>query len=88
MTELDLYKYIQENNIEWHWSYNDGEKDVIIFPYFFQLEDLANKLSPCFFDDGGRKVTMFDNYVSIWMRDVCEYYGVDIEKVFDREKEN
>ena len=41
MTELELYKYINENDIEWTRQDNQGNTDVMIFPYLFQLEDFC-----------------------------------------------
>ncbi len=82
MTELSLYKYINDNGIEWHRRDNDGTPDVIIFPYYFQIEDFKKMLSNSLFDDGGIECRMMDGYFAFWMKDICEYYDVDIDKVF------
>ena len=83
MTELDLHKYIQENNIEWHRQDNDGIDDILIFPSFNQIEALHKILSPCLFDDEGIECRMKDGYFAIWMQDICNYYGVEMNNVFD-----
>jgi len=83
MTELDLHKYIQENNIEWHRQDNDGIDDVLIFPSFYQIEALHKILSPCLFDDEGIECRMKDGYFAIWMQDICDYYGIEMNNVFD-----
>ena len=49
MTELELYKYMTENNIEYHWC----EDTVYICPYIFQLEGFVELLPKGVFDDGG-----------------------------------
>jgi len=82
MTELELYKFINDNNIEWHKEDNDGTEDIIIFPNFWQMESFKQILSPCLFDDGGIECRMMDGYFAFWMKDICEYYGVEPEKVF------
>lgn len=83
MTELTLYRYIKDNSIEWHNEINtDGDDDVIIFPYYFHLEEFTQLLSPCSFDDSGITCTLRDGYAAIWMKDICEYHGIDIKKVF------
>lgn len=87
MTAIELYKYIQENNIEWHYRDNDGNEDVIIFSYTFQLEDFIKLLSGNCFDDGGIEISLMNGYVAIWMQDICEYYGIELKEVFDKEKE-
>ena len=81
MTELELYKFINDNNIEWHRQDNDGVPDIIIFPYFFQMEEFG-KLMKNFTRDGGLECRMLDNYFAIWMQDVCDYFGISSENVF------
>lgn len=86
MTELELYKFINDNNIEWHKRENDGTPDVVIFPHIFQIEDFQKLLSKSSFDDGGIECRMMDGYFAFWMKDICEYYGVDMDKVFTGEE--
>lgn len=89
MTELELYKFIHDNNIEYRWQPNElGKDEVMIFPYTFQLNDfyLLIKKS-CTFDDGGVPMNLRDGYVAIWMGDICDYAGIEMENVFT-EKSN
>ena len=81
MTELDLYKFIEQNNVEWHKKDNDGTPDVIIFPYTFHIDDFV-KLVDSYAEDGGIECRLMGKYFAFWMRDLCEYYGIDIERVF------
>jgi hypothetical protein len=81
MTELELYKYINDNGIEWHRQDNDGTPDIIIFPYIFQLEEFC-KLVMGYESEEGVILRLFGGYVAIWMQDLCDYYGIDIDKVF------
>ena len=82
MTELELYKYITENSIEWHRQDNDGTPDVLIFPYYHQIEDFRKILSVRIFDDDGVACIMKDGYFAFWMSDICSHYGIDMDKVF------
>ena len=81
MTELDLYKFITEKNVEYHW-YED--KEVFMCLYVFELENFMELLSKIYgiFDDGGIKIILNNGYVSIDMMPICEYCGIDPEKVF------
>lgn len=79
MKAVDLYKYIQNNNIEWHREEKNGEEDVIIFPYFFQIKEFYELLDPTIFDDDGIECVMKDGYLAIWMKDICEYYDIDVD---------
>lgn len=81
MTELELYKYIQENGIEWHRYENDGKEDVLIFPYIFQLEEFANMIKNAT-DEEGVECRIKGNYVAVWMLDICEYFGIEMDNVF------
>jgi len=81
MTELDLYRFIEENDIEWRYEDNSWYKDVLIFLYTFQLEGFAKLVKGIRFDEG-INIVLNGNYVAIWMKDICEYVGIEIEKVF------
>jgi hypothetical protein len=83
MTELDLYKFINDNNIEWHRQDNDGTPDIIIFPFIFQLDEFYKLLKGYKTDEGGLEIRLFYGYVSVWMNEICEYYDIDIKKVFN-----
>lgn len=82
MTELELYKFINDNSIEWHRQNNDGTPDILIFPYTFQLEDFCKLVKDYNADDGGLVIRLLNGYVAIWMNDLCDYFGIDIDKVF------
>lgn len=82
MNSLTLYKFINDNNIEFRWQRNDGVYDVMIFPTTNQIEDFFNILTPCVFDDGGIDCTMMNGYFAIWMGDICKYYSIDMTEVF------
>lgn len=85
MTELQLYKYINDNNIEWHRHENEGVQDVIILPYTFQLEEF-NELIKNYDTDGGLPCVLRNGYCGIWMKDLCEYFGIEIDNVFTGEE--
>lgn len=88
MTGLELYKFINENQIEWHKSNNEGTPDVLIFPYSFQMEELYKLLAESIFDDGGIEVYWKGKYFAIWMKNICEYCGIDMDQVFVGEEGN
>jgi hypothetical protein len=81
MTELSLYKFIHENSVEWRKQDNNGTPDIIIFPYVFQLEEFCN-LVKNYRSDEGIKITLREHYVAIFVREICEYFNIDADKVF------
>lgn len=80
MKALDLYKFIQDNAIEYHWDNNNNERDVIIFPYTFQIEDFVKLISHTI--DEGFECRIMDGYLAIWMFDICESCNIELTEVF------
>lgn len=83
MTELKIYKFIIENKIEWHWRDNKGTEDVIIFLELFNLEEFyelaKDKADNC---DHGIEVILKNGYAIIWMSELLDYYGIDLNEIF------
>lgn len=88
MTEIELYKFIRDNDIEWHWRDNDGQEDVYILPFYFNLPDLIEILGGTILTNEGIECRLRDGYFAIWMNDICEYFGIDIFQVFPKEEES
>lgn len=86
MTELNLYKFITESNIEWHRQDNDGTPDIIIFVPHYEIEDFS-KLVKSYTSDEGLACRMRDGYFAFWMQDVCDHYGIDSKNVFCGEEQ-
>lgn len=82
MNGLVLYKFINDNNIEWHWCTKDGQDDVWICLYYHQLEDFRKILTLGLFDDEGMEIIMKDDYLVITMNYICEYYDIEITDIF------
>jgi hypothetical protein len=83
---IEFYKYIKENNIEWHWFDNNGVQDVIILPYTFQLEDFMELLSETDFDDEGVKCVLKSGYVAIRLGELFENKGIELSDVFPKDE--
>jgi len=84
MTELELYKFVEKNAIEWHWHKNEGKEDVIMFVPTYWI-DAFILLVRSATDEDGIECTLKDGYLAFWMRDICEYFGIEMEKVFEEE---
>jgi len=87
MTELQLYKYINDNHIEWHWFETGDEPKCVIMPSYGHLEELSKMISSQL-DEEGIEVTMKEGYICIEMNEICEYCDIEIENVFPKEEEN
>ncbi len=84
MNALELKKFIEELNIDWRWENNNGEEDVIIFPYDFQFEAFLKLVTPNSLDDHELVIIIKDGYFAVWMNDLCDYYNFDLEDVFKK----
>jgi hypothetical protein len=80
MTELKLCRFITDHNIEYTWH----NTDVLMFVPYWKISYFREILSSTLFDDGVDCV-MKDGYFGFNMRDICEYYGVELENVFQKE---
>ncbi|TDQ79551.1 hypothetical protein [Sphingobacterium yanglingense] len=85
MTELELYKWVQEKSPEWRWQYNDEAKqdDVLILPYSFHFESFS-KLVEKGCDEEGIECRIKGDYFAVWMLDICEYFDINIENIFSK----
>jgi len=84
MTELELYKWIQEHEPEWRWDINKSEEDVVIWVSTYALESFMKLLPSGLFDEGGIEVRLVDRYIAIWASDICDYCGIEMGNVFSK----
>ena len=84
MKSKELKNYIEKYNIEWRYQDNEGTEDVMIFPHWFQIEQFGQLFSPDCFDEEGHECIMKSGYFSIWMKDICDYYGIELSEVFEK----
>jgi hypothetical protein len=86
MTELELYKFVDDNCLEYHWIENDigDDIDVILFVNNEQIEDFKYWLGEGIFDDEGIKCVAKYEYFCFHMLEICEYFGININNVFKK----
>jgi len=82
MKTLELYKFVTEHNIEYHWN-ND---DVIMFVDNYLINEWNQLLeSGITYDDGGIECRMKDGYLCFDMKNICEYFGIELNNVFTKQ---
>ena len=79
MTELDLYKFINERDVEYHW---DDKNNVWMFVYYPELYDFNKMLGNNITDEDGIDCVMKDGYICFEMTGICACFGIDPENVF------
>lgn len=85
MKAIDFYKFITENEIEYHWHEHDGKQDVIFFVEYRNIEDFAKILTTFDFDEDGVECHMKDGYFCFWADDILAGHGIELEEIFKKE---
>ena len=83
MTELQLYKFVENNKIEYHWDLD--KTDVYAFINFRNIAEFHAMLTYEIFDEEGIECNMKDGYFGFKMDEICQYYEIELENVFSRE---
>ena len=81
MTELDLYKFIEESG---SMTSYDGDK-AIIWVYHFWIDEFAKLIGDGLLDEGGLEVRLQQSYVAIELNEICEWHDIDISNVLEEE---
>lgn len=89
MTELDLYKFINDNVLEYHWiPVGESDRmDVILFVENHVIREWHRLLCDSIFDEEGLDCVMKDGYFCFYMEQICEYHEVLMEDVFPKDGE-
>lgn len=82
MKTIDLYKFITKNGIEYHW--HDG--DVILMINNYLLDEWNKLLGIHILDDNGLECVMKDGYFCFQMKEICEYYDIELLDIFEEGK--
>lgn len=83
MTELQLYKFVEENNVSLRW---DGDELIAWIP-FLCISEFANLLGYDLLSDGGLDVNLQSDCIALDMTEICEYFGIEPENIFAKEEE-
>lgn len=78
MKALDLYKFIIDYDIEYHWH----DDDVIMFVNNRDIPFFHTILPASIFDDSGIDCVMKDGYFCFMMKDLCEWSGIELTEIF------
>lgn len=83
MTELDLYKFITKNKVEWHFiNKKSKDEDVIVFIDNHLTPDWNKLLGSHITAEEGLECIMKDGYFCFHMNDICNYHGIDYSTIF------
>lgn len=83
MTELDLYKFITENELEIDWR----GKELVVWIPFYYLKDFTDMVGYSYFSEGGIDVNLQSDYIALDIADLCEHFGISTENIEPRKDE-
>lgn len=79
MSELELYKFIEESGSMTRY---DGEV-ALMWVYHFNIDDFCKLIGDYWLDEGGLDVKLQENYMAVDMTDICESNDINIYAVFN-----
>ena len=80
MNELDLYKFCNENELDWR-----GDK-LVMWIYPSDIEDLVNLIGYNALSEGGLEARILGTgHVAIELNDICEWFDIDPERIYPKE---
>ena len=80
MTGIELYKFIQKNDIEIAWNYAYELMVWIDFDSISEFVALAHDA----FDDGGLDVVLQNNVISFDIVPICKHFEIDPESILSK----
>lgn len=85
MTELELYKFINDNGIEYHY-YNcyDKNKKIMMFVNIYDIDEFNKLLGKRIMEEEGINCVMKYGYFCFEMIEICEYFDIVPENVFTK----
>ena len=85
MTALQLYKFVFNNNLEYHVQHNDLDhaKVYLHVPFLF-LHDFQKLMGYNFISKGAVVGTLCEYSVCFEMREICEQMDIECFDVFDK----
>jgi len=81
MKEVDLLRFIIENNIEYHWH----DDDVVMFVSHWNIKEFMMELLGYeYLTDSEVQCILKYGYIGVWMKSICEYFDIELKSIFDK----
>jgi glucose-6-phosphate 1-dehydrogenase len=85
MTESDLIYFILiDNHIEYNWV----DDNVIIFIDHYLIKEFMDLVGDIYLTNGETESILKYGYIGVQMKEICEYFGIDMKKVFRNKHAN
>ena len=81
MKEVDLLRFITQNEVEYHWT----DDDVIMFVSHWNIKEfMMDLLGHQYLTDGEVQCILKYGYIGVWMKSICEYFDIELKSIFDK----
>lgn len=91
MNELDLYKFLEENNVETRWQENEkGVFNLAAWIPHYALKKFCEMLGAHAFDDGGIADVFLCQDASVYIGnfdEICDWFGIEPERIVPKDIE-
>ena len=86
MTELELYKFLNDNNIEHHWEKSvNNEDEFLVWIPFLLLDEFTELIGTNYLSEGGTDVNLQKDCVCLDIVDIAEYHEIELENILKKE---
>lgn len=85
MKAIQIYKFIADNKIEWHWDNN--KEEVYLMTNFHEAEMFNKLLGEFIFDEEPIEVFMKYSYICYPMSVILDRFDIELKDIFT-ENEN
>lgn len=79
MTELQLYKFCKDKEIDWR-----GDKLILWIP-FQDIQEFTKMIGYCYLSEGTTNVCLLSDYVALELNELCEYFDIELENILKKE---
>lgn len=83
MTELKLYKFLNDTAQEFRWC-ND---EFLVWIGFDALEEFTEMIGEDYLCEGGMNINLQHDCVCLDIADLATYHGIDLENILKKEEE-
>jgi hypothetical protein len=82
MTELQLYKFLRDNDVEMQWH----ENELMCYLDAWIIGEFCNLADQTLFDDEHIRCWLKKGYISFDLCYICEHYDIEPENIFSKEE--
>lgn len=79
MTELQLYKFIQNKEIDWR------DDKLILWVDFYDLKEFTLMIGYDYLSEGGIYIRLLESCIAIELNDLCESFDIEPENILKKE---